>query len=107
MPNARGSSSLDVVCTSNTAEQNADKPDNVMLCVWWQNHEQLLNQLEPTITSNISAVQTELQIDSEPITHSRISKAVRLLNNIKAAGPNGILAEILMADISIYIKCQL
>ena len=67
---------------------------------WKEHFEQLLNQPEPTIRLDIPAAPTELQIETGPPTRGEIYKAIRLLNNGKAEGPDGIPAEILKADIN-------
>jgi len=58
---------------------------------WKEYFDQLLNQPEPTIKRNIPAAQSELQIDTGPPSRGEIAKAICLLNNGKASGPDGVV----------------
>lgn len=73
---------------------------------WKEHFEQLRNQPEPKIIPVIPAA----HIDTEPLTSGEISKTIRLLNNTKTVGADGIPAGILKAGVNTsvgsYEYCQ-
>ena len=64
---------------------------------------QLLNQPDPMIGPDIPPDETVLHTERGPPFRGDISKAIRLLNNGKAEGPDGIPGEILKADINMSV----
>ena len=59
----------------------------------------LLNHPAPEEQPNISQAEVDLSISVEKPSKEEIKKAIRTLKNGKAAGPDGIPAEALKADI--------
>ena len=66
---------------------------------WAEHFEELLNRPPPTVTADIPPAEELLQITVDPPTKEEIKKAIMLLKNGKSAGPDGIPAEVLKADL--------
>ena len=66
---------------------------------WAEHFAELLNRLVPLNSPDIDLADTDLDIDCEKPTREEIRKAVKLLKNGKAAGPDDIPAEALKADL--------
>ncbi|VDQ00182.1 unnamed protein product [Trichobilharzia regenti] len=65
----------------------------------WAGHfKRLLNRLPPTTRPIIPTTEAELPVNISPPTKTEISKAIKILKNEKAAGPNGIPTEALKMD---------
>ena len=64
---------------------------------WKEHFEELLNRPAPEQTANITPKEEDLPISLEAPTMEEIKKAIRTLNNGKAAGPDGIPAEAMKA----------
>ncbi len=66
---------------------------------WAEHFEELLNRPPPTVTAEIPPAEESLPITLDPPTKEEIMKAITLLKNGKSAGPDGIPAEALKADL--------
>ena len=66
---------------------------------WVEHFTDLLNRPAPEEQPNISQADVDLPISVGKPSKEEIKKATRTLKNGKAAGPNGIPAEALKADI--------
>ena len=66
---------------------------------WVEHFTDLLNRPTPEEQPNISQAEVDLPISVEKPSKEEIKKAIRTLKNGKAAGPDGIPAEALKADI--------
>ena len=64
---------------------------------WKEHFEELLNRPAPQQTADILPAEEDLPISLEAPTMEEIKKAIRTLNNGKAAGPDGIPAEAMKA----------
>ena len=64
---------------------------------WMEHFEDLLNRPEPP---DIQPATEDLPIDCDPPTKDEIRKAIIQLKNGKSAGPDGIPAEALKANIT-------
>ena len=60
---------------------------------WKEHFEELLNRPAPEQTANITPAEEDLPISLEAPTMEEIKKAIRTLNNGKAARPDGIPVE--------------
>ena len=66
---------------------------------WTEHSRELLNRPAPELLPEIPPAETELPISCEKPTKVEIKKAIMTLRNGKAAGPDGIPAEAIKADI--------
>ena len=66
---------------------------------WVEHFTDLLNRPTPKEQPNISQAEVDLPISVEKPSKEEIKRAIRTLKNGKAAGPDGIPAEALKADI--------
>ena len=66
---------------------------------WAEHFRELLNRPAPELLPDIPRAETELPISCKKPTKAEIKKALMTLRNGKAAGPDGILAEAIKADI--------
>ena len=66
---------------------------------WVEHFNDLLNRPAPEEQPNISQAEVDLPISVEKPSKEEIKKAITTLKNGKAAGPDGIPAEALKADI--------
>ena len=69
---------------------------------WVEHFTDLLNRPAPEEQPNISQAEVDLPISVELQSKEEIKKAIRTLKNGKAAGPDGIPAEALKADIFFF-----
>ena len=65
---------------------------------WAEHFEDLLNRPAPVTTPEIPPADSVLKVNTNPPTKSEITKALKLLKNGKAAGPDGIPPEALKTD---------
>ncbi|XP_073695611.1 uncharacterized protein [Garra rufa] len=65
---------------------------------WSEHFEELLNRPVPSNTPDINPANEDLPINCEKPTREEIRKAITLLKNGKAAGPDNIPAEVLKVD---------
>ena len=68
---------------------------------WMEYFKELLNRSAPLNTPDIQPAQNDLEIDCNRPTKGEIKKAIKMLKNGKAAGPDGIPAEAIKADIEL------
>ena len=66
---------------------------------WTEHFEELLNRPAPENPPVIPEAEMDLDINSDAPTKEEIVKAIKRLKNGKAAGPDGIPAEALKADV--------
>ncbi|VDP71170.1 unnamed protein product [Schistosoma curassoni] len=71
---------------------------------WVEHFKELLNRPAPLNPLNIEAAPTDLPIDVGPPTIEEISMAIRPTKSGKAAGPDNIPAEALIADVAVTAK---
>ena len=66
---------------------------------WAEHFQELLNRPAPQCTQEIKPAEIDLPIDCSPPRKEEVSQAIKQLKKGKAAGPDGIPAEALTADI--------
>ena len=66
---------------------------------WTEHFRELLNHPTPHSPPDIPSAETELPISCDKPSKTEIKKAIKTLRSGKAAGPDGILAEAIKADI--------
>ena len=66
---------------------------------WAEHFKELLNRPVPETPPNIPPAETELPISCDPPSKAEIRKAILMLKNGKAAGPDEIPAEAIKADL--------
>ena len=71
----------------------------VQLKRWTEHFRELLSHPAPELLPDIPPAEIELPISCEKPTKAEIKKAIMTLRNGKVAGPDGILAEAIKADI--------
>ena len=71
---------------------------------WKEHFEELLNRPEPRNPPDIQPADNDLLIDCNSPTKEEISRAIKQLRNGKAAGPDGIPAEALKADLETSVE---
>ena len=71
---------------------------------WAEHFEELLNRPAPLNPPDIEPASIDLPINCEKPTKSEIKKAITLMKNRKAAGPDDIPAEALKADLDISVE---
>ena len=71
---------------------------------WAEHFEELLNRPAPQNPPDIVPADKDLDINCEKPTREEIRKAVKLLSNGKAAGPDDIPAEALKADLETIVE---
>ena len=65
---------------------------------WAEHFQELLNRPAPPERPNIPAAEADLEISCDRPSRGEIKRAIGLLKNGKAAGPDGIPAEAIKAD---------
>ena len=68
---------------------------------WVEYFKELLNRPAPLNTPDIQPAERDLEIDCNRPTKGEIKNAIKTLKNGKAAGPDGIPAEAIKADIEL------
>ena len=76
---------------------NAEKQENR----WVEYFKELLNRPAPLNTPDIQPAQKDLEIECNRPTKGEIKTVIKMLKNGKAAGPDGIPAEAIKADIEL------
>lgn len=71
---------------------------------WREHFVDLLNQPGPQNPPDIIQTDTDLPIVSNALTREEIRKAIQLLRNRKAAGPDNTQAKALKVDTEITVK---
>ncbi|KAK7097254.1 hypothetical protein V1264_004261 [Littorina saxatilis] len=71
---------------------------------WMEHFEELLNRPAPRDPPDIPPANGDLFINCNAPTKEEISQAIKQLRNGKAAGPDGIPAEALKADLATSVK---
>ena len=71
---------------------------------WAEHFEELLNRPAPQIQPDIQPAETYLPIDCNKPTREEIKKAIAHMKNGKVAGPDGIPAEALKADVNTSVE---
>ena len=71
---------------------------------WMEHFEDLLNRPEPLEPPDIQPAKEDLPIDCDPPTKDEIRKAIIQFKNGKSAGPDGIPAEALKANITVSVE---
>ena len=66
---------------------------------WAEHFDELLNRPAPENPPDIAEAETDIDIDCDPPTREEIIRAIKKMKNGKAAGPDGIPAEALKADV--------
>ena len=76
---------------------------------WAEHFEELLNRPAPQNQPDIQPAETDLPIDCNKPTRDKIKKPIAHMKNGKVAGPDGIPAEALKADVktSVEMLCSL
>ena len=69
-----------------------------------EHFEQLLNRPAPQNQPDIRPAETDLPIHCNKLTREEIKKAIAHMKNGKVAGPDGIPAEALKADVNTSVK---
>ena len=67
---------------------------------WAEHFKELLNQIPPVTRANIPPAEVPLPINCNRPSKTEIKKAIKLLKNNKAPGPDSVPAEALKADIN-------
>ncbi|XP_073668649.1 uncharacterized protein [Paramisgurnus dabryanus] len=107
-----------VTKTLSTKKTNVDKPvkDRVGNPIskekdqrqrWADHFKELLNQPLPSERPDIPPADSPLKVNTNPPTKAEILKALKILKNGKAAGPDGIPPEALKADLSTTVNMLL
>ena len=71
---------------------------------WAEHFEELLNRPAPQNQPDIQPAETDLPIDCNKPTREEIKKAIAHMKNGKVAGPDGIPAEALKADVNTSVE---
>ena len=71
---------------------------------WAEHFEELLNRPAPQNQPDIQPAETDLPIDCNKPTREEIKKAIAHMKNGKVAGPDGIPAEVLKADVNTSVE---
>ena len=71
---------------------------------WAEHFEELLNRPAPQNQPDIQPAETDLPIDCNKPTREEIKKAIAHMKNGKVAGPGGIPAEALKADVNTSVE---
>ena len=71
---------------------------------WAEHFEELLNRPAPQNQPDIQPAETDLPIDCNKSTREEIKKAIAHMKNGKVAGPDGIPAEALKADVNTSVE---
>ena len=71
---------------------------------WAEHFEELLNRQVPQNQPDIQPAETDLPIDCNKPTREEIKKAIAHMKNGKVAGPDGIPAEALKADVNTSVE---
>ena len=71
---------------------------------WAEHFEELLNRPVPQNQPDIQPAETDLPIDCNKPTREEIKKAIAHMKNGKVAGPDGIPAEALKADVNTSVE---
>ncbi len=71
---------------------------------WSEHFEELLNRPAPPNPPDINPADEDLPISCDKPTREEIRKAITLLKNWKAAGPDDIPAEALKADLNLSVE---
>lgn len=80
-------------------------PDNEGQRNRWKEHfEELLNRPGPQDTPTIQPADKDLPIDCSPPTKDEIRRAIMQLKTGKSAGPDGIPAEVLKANVPVTVE---
>ena len=80
--------------------QGQNITDSAQLLERWAAHfEELLNRPAPENPPDIAEAEIDIDIDCDPPTRGEIIRAIKKMKNGKAAGPDGIPAEALKADV--------
>ena len=66
---------------------------------WTEHFKELLNRPAPVNPPTIPEAEEDLEINCDPPTKEEVIEAIKKLKNGKAAGPDGIPAEALKADV--------
>ena len=81
-------------------KQGHNITDSEQLLERWAEHfEELLNRPAPENPPDIAEAEIDIDIDCDPRTREEIIRAIKKMKNGKAAGPDGIPAEALKADV--------
>ena len=81
-------------------KQGQNITDSEQLYERWAEHfEELLNRPVPENPPYIAEAEIDIDIDCDPPTREEIIRAITKMKNGKAAGPDGIPAEALKADV--------
>ena len=71
---------------------------------WAEHFEELLNRPAPQNQPDIQPAETDLPIDCNKPTREEIKKSITHMKNGKVAGPDGIPAEALKADVNTSVE---
>ncbi|KAI0235174.1 hypothetical protein LSAT2_014355 [Lamellibrachia satsuma] len=71
---------------------------------WAEHFEELLNRPAPQNQPDIQPAETDIPIDCNKPTREEIKKAIAHMKNGKVAGPDGIPAEALKADVNTSVE---
>ena len=71
---------------------------------WADHFEEMLNRPAPQNQPDIQPAETDLPIDCNKPTREEVKKAIALMKNGKVAGPDGIPAEALKADVNTSVE---
>ena len=71
---------------------------------WAEHFEELLNRPAPQNQPDIQPAETDLPIECNKHTREEIQKAIAHMKNGKVAGPDGIPAEALKADVNTSVE---
>ncbi len=71
---------------------------------WAEHFEELLNRPAPPNPPDIEPANVDLPVNCEKLTREEIRKAITLMKNGKAAGPDDIPAESLKANLEASVE---